>query len=184
MGICRAVTGKAVFLDRDGVINRAIVRHGRPYPPKGVSELEILPGVPEALRALKSNGFDLFVVTNQPDVARGTTKREDVEAINDWLKQKLPLDEVLTCFHDDSAHCECRKPRPGFMNMMARERGIDLVKSFLVGDRWRDIEAGYAAGCRTIFLDYSYDEPRPLKQANHVCKTLYEAALWIKTVST
>jgi D-glycero-D-manno-heptose 1,7-bisphosphate phosphatase len=184
MGIGRAMNCKAVFLDRDGVITRAIVRQGRPYPPKDLRELEILPGVAESLWALRLAGYDLIVVTNQPDVARGTMKRELVDAFNDRLKRELPLDEILTCFHDDAANCVCRKPKPGFMHMMERDRGIDLANSFLVGDRWRDIEAGCAAGCRTIFLDYHYDEPRPLEQADHVCSTLAEAALWIQTASS
>jgi D-glycero-D-manno-heptose 1,7-bisphosphate phosphatase len=176
------VTRRAVFLDRDGVLNRAFVREGKPYPPKDLSELEILPQVPEALQALKAEGFDLIVVTNQPDVGRGTTKREVVDAINDYLRAKLPLDEVVTCFHDGSDNCDCRKPKPGMLLRMQRERGIDLGKSFLVGDRWRDIDAGIAAGCNTIFLDYGYSERNPAAQADHVCKTLFQAAAWIKAM--
>jgi D-glycero-D-manno-heptose 1,7-bisphosphate phosphatase len=174
------VTRKAIFLDRDGVINRAFVRNGRPYPPKDLSELEILPQVSDALQALKAEGYDLIVVTNQPDVARGTVKRDVVDAINNRLLAALPLDRVVTCFHDDKDNCECRKPKPGMMRMMERERGIDLSRSFMVGDRSRDIEAGIAAGCKTVFLDYGYAEPSPASQADYVCYTLLEAAVWIK----
>jgi len=166
-------------MDRDGVINRAIVRGGLPYPPGSLAELEVLPMVPEALAMLKSAGFDLVVVTNQPDVARGTTTRAAVEAMHVRLKADLPLDEVLACFHDDKENCDCRKPRPGLLRLMERTRDIDLSQSFMVGDRWRDIDAGVAAGCRTVLLDYGYSEPSPRGRASHVCKTLFEAAQWI-----
>lgn len=150
----------AVYLDRDGVINRAIVREGKPYAPASLAELEILPGVPEALIALKEAGYWLLVVTNQPDVARGAAPRAVVDSMHDWLKSKLPLDAVLTCFHDGD-QCDCRKPKPGLLLGAAREFCIDLSGSFMVGDRWRDIEAGKIAGCQTVFIDYGYDEKRP-----------------------
>jgi D-glycero-D-manno-heptose 1,7-bisphosphate phosphatase len=175
---------RAVFLDRDGVINRAFVRDGRPYPPKDVTELEILPQVLEALQALKADGFALIVVTNQPDVGRGTCSRDVVDAINDRLMTELPLDEVVTCFHNDTENCNCRKPKPGMLRMMEKQRNIDLSQSFVVGDRWRDIEAGIAAGCRTVFLDYGYAERNPAAQADYVCKTLYQAADWIKAAAS
>lgn len=177
------MTRRAVFLDRDGIINRAFLRDGRPYPPRDLSELEILPHVPEALQALKAAGFDLIVVTNQPDVARGTVTRDAVEAIHNRLLAELPLDRVAACFHDDQDACDCRKPKPGMLRMMAKERGIDLSRSFMVGDRSRDIEAGIAAGCKTIFIDYGYAEPSPAAKANYVCRTLFEAAAWIKANS-
>jgi D-glycero-D-manno-heptose 1,7-bisphosphate phosphatase len=164
------------------VLNRAFVRNGRPYPPKDLSELQILPQVPEALQMLKAVGFDLIVVTNQPDVARGTTKYEVVDAINNRLQTELSLDEVVACFHDDGDDCDCRKPKPGMLLRMEKERGIDLRRSFLVGDRWRDIEAGIAAGCKTIFLDHGYSERNPAAQADYVCKTLFQAVAWIKAM--
>jgi D-glycero-D-manno-heptose 1,7-bisphosphate phosphatase len=152
---------RAVFLDRDGVINRAIVRGRRPYPPSSLAELEVLPGVPEALRALKSAGYQLVVVTNQPDVARGTTPQAVVDSIHAWLTSFLPLDAVFTCLHDDHDQCDCRKPQPGLIARAVRELDIDRAASYLIGDRWRDIEAGRRAGCRTFFVDHDYDEPRP-----------------------
>jgi D-glycero-D-manno-heptose 1,7-bisphosphate phosphatase len=173
------MNGRAVFLDRDGVLNRAFVRDGKPYPPRNLSELEILPGVPTALRRLRDAAFDLIVLTNQPDVVRGKARLADVEAINARLKGDLDLDEVLSCFHDDKDKCLCRKPRPGFMFQMRDQRGVDLALSFMVGDRWRDLEAGRNAGCRTVFIDYHYDEPRPLHLADHVCASLSEAVEWI-----
>jgi len=156
------MTRAAVFLDRDGVINRAIVRHGSPHPPALPEDLEILPQVPEALRALKSQGYVLIVVTNQPDVARGTATRESVNGIHERLRGALELDAILACYHDDTDDCGCRKPRPGLLLQAADQFGIDLRSSFMVGDRWRDVEAGRRAGCRTFFIDYGYDEQPPL----------------------
>ncbi|GAB7521222.1 D-glycero-alpha-D-manno-heptose-1,7-bisphosphate 7-phosphatase [Paraburkholderia sp. 2C] len=152
---------RAVFLDRDGVINRAVVRDGKPFPPASVDETEILPGVAEALESLRDAGFLLIVVTNQPDVARGTTSKASVEAINAYLNAQLALDEFRTCYHDSADQCECRKPRPGSLLAAAAEHSIDLARSYMVGDRWRDIEAGERAGCKTVFIDYGYDEKRP-----------------------
>lgn len=151
----------AVFLDRDGVINRPVIREGKPYPPASLEELEILPGVLDALAALSEAGYWLIVVTNQPDVARGSMPRALVDSINAWLQSELPLDAVLTCFHDGVDQCDCRKPKPGLLLTAARNFGIDLPASFMVGDRWRDVEAGRRAGCRTFFIDYGYDEKQP-----------------------
>ena len=152
---------QAVFLDRDGVINRPVVRAGRPYPPANLDEFEILPGVREACQVLKKLGFLLVVVTNQPDVGRGTRAREAVETIHTWMLQQLPIDYVMTCFHAGAAYgdpCECRKPRPGMLFQAAEALKIDLAQSFMIGDRWRDIDCGFNAGCKTIFIDWGYEE--------------------------
>ncbi len=175
MGIRGSLTFRAVFLDRDGVINKSMVRSGKPYPPKNLTELEILPGVPEALQRLKKAGFALIVVSNQPDVARGTISRVDVEAINGALGRALPIDEFRVCYHDSGDRCSCRKPNPGMLLDAARERGLNLAESAMVGDRWADIEAGKRAGCKTYFIDYGYDEKRP-ETYNYLVKSLWEAA--------
>jgi D-glycero-D-manno-heptose 1,7-bisphosphate phosphatase len=166
---------KAVFLDRDGVINRAVVRDGKPYPPADLSETEILPGVEDALLDLKAANYLLIVITNQPDVARGTTARETVDGINAFLGSRLPIDEFRTCYHDSGDGCDCRKPLPGSILSAAQKYGIDLSASFMVGDRWRDIEAGQNAGCRTIFIDYGYNEKQPATEVRRV-SSLKEAA--------
>lgn len=173
----------AVFLDRDGVINAAIVRDGKPYPPDSAEALEILPGVDRALAELRAAGYVLVVVTNQPDVARGKQRREEVDAIHAKLNAALPLDAVYCCFHDDAEHCHCRKPAPGMMLDAARDLGLDLPRSYLVGDRWRDTEAGVAAGCRTVFIDRGYAERRPVV-FDAVHGSLPEAAAWILTQGT
>ena len=165
---------KAVFLDRDGVINRAIVRDGKPYPPCSLSELEILPGVTDALNSLHKAKWLLIVVTNQPDVSRGITRQADVEEINQYLHKCLPIDEILSCYHDSIDACNCRKPMPGALLSAAVAHSIDLQLSYMVGDRWRDTEAGERAGCKTIFLDYGYKEKQP-KKFNHRVRSLAEA---------
>jgi D-glycero-D-manno-heptose 1,7-bisphosphate phosphatase len=167
----------AVFLDRDGVINRALTRDGKPYPPASLAEFEILPGVPEACAKLNQAGFLLVVATNQPDVGRGTTSQQTVEAIHDYIRRKLPIDRVEACYHPGkgASECDCRKPKPGMLLRAARELGIDLSRSFMVGDRWRDIDAGRAAGVTTILIDYGYSEE--LRQPpHHRAGSLLEAA--------
>lgn len=152
---------RAIFLDRDGVINRAFVRDGRPYPPSCLSEVEILPKVEAALNNLKAAGYLLIVVTNQPDVATGKTSKFIVNQINEFLGNSLPLDEIRTCFHEDKDRCNCRKPAPGSLLEAASKFQIDLQLSYMIGDRWRDIEAGAAAGCKTFFINYGYQEKQP-----------------------
>jgi D-glycero-D-manno-heptose 1,7-bisphosphate phosphatase len=171
-----AVTRPAVFLDRDGVINRALVRQGKPYPPTSADDLEILAGVPEALQRLKVAGYALIVVTNQPDIARGSTSMAEVERINARLRTLLPLDEIRMCPHDDADRCVCRKPKPG---LLLQEPAHDMPASAMVGDRWRDIEAGQAAGCgATILIDYGYEEPTRATPTVRV-RSLGEAADWL-----
>jgi D-glycero-D-manno-heptose 1,7-bisphosphate phosphatase len=166
---------KAVFLDRDGVINAAKIINGKPYPPKDIRELKILPGVFEALNDLHRKEYILLVVTNQPDVARGTTLKIDVELINNALKKSLPIDDFFTCYHDDRDKCICRKPSPGNILLAANKFKIDLAQSYLIGDRWRDIESGISAGCKTIFIDYNYNEKKP-SFYDHKTTSLLEAA--------
>jgi D-glycero-D-manno-heptose 1,7-bisphosphate phosphatase len=175
------VLGRAVFLDRDGVINEAVVRNGKPYPPGSVEELVLVPGAAQALADLKAAGFRLLVITNQPDVARGQQSWEAVEAINARLMETLPLDQIYTCYHDNKDGCECRKPSPGLILQGAREWQVDPTSSFLVGDRWKDIEAGHRANCTTILIERGYNEqPNQLARDPHYCVTsLLEATALI-----
>lgn len=148
----------AVFLDRDGVLNRAFPEGASTRPPRSLAELEVLPEVEQALAALVAGGFVLVGVTNQPDVARGTTERGLVESLNAELCERLPLRAILSCFHDDQQACNCRKPRPGLLFEGARLFSLALGESYLIGDRWSDVVAGQAAGCVALLLDGPFSQ--------------------------
>ena len=154
---------RAVFLDRDGVINRPVVRDGLPYPPNTVEEFNIYDDVPAGCARLKAAGFLLVVATNQPDVGRGTQSRETVEAIHAAMRAALPeIDRVEVSYDpggsSGSPDAPRRKPRPGMLLDAADALRISLPESYMVGDRWRDIDCGHAAGCTTIFIDRGYQE--------------------------
>jgi D-glycero-D-manno-heptose 1,7-bisphosphate phosphatase len=169
---------RAVFLDRDGVLNAPVIRDGKPHPPAALEEVRVLQGVAQATKMLHEAGLLLAVISNQPDVARGTQQRANVEAINNWLGTQLPLDRFDVCYHDDADDCDCRKPKPGLILRSARSLDADLATSFVVGDRWRDIEAGKAAGCSSIWIDWGYAEKAPTAQ-DFRATSLLDAAEWI-----
>jgi len=170
------MTSRTVFLDRDGVLNRSEVRGGKPYPPLSAESVEVFPDAADALDRLKAAGYRLIVVTNQPDVARGDQRKEIVEAIHRRLAAQLPLDEVRVCYHDDADRCDCRKPNPG---LLLRPPRPDLAQSVIVGDRWRDIQAGRRAGLRaTVLIDRGYAESMVVEPDARVA-SLSEAVDWI-----
>lgn len=169
---------RAVFLDRDGVINANLERDGRPVAPTTIAEFRILPGVDDAMHRLKERGYLIVVITNQPDVANGLTERATVEAMHEIIRTRLPVDDIKVCFHNDAAGCACRKPKPGLILTAAAEHGIDLARSYVVGDRWRDVAAGRAAGCSTIFIDYGYKQDGA-NCPDKVAESLPEAAAFI-----
>lgn len=174
---------RAIFLDRDGVLNHPVVREGKSYPPARVEDLQIYEGLQDPLQRLKDRGFVLIVVTNQPDVARGTTPRATVESINDAIAREIPaIDKFMVCFHDNGDGCDCRKPRPGMLMAGAAEFDVDLSRSYMVGDRRGDVEAGIAAGSHTIFVDRSYREPPPTNYDYKVSST-HEALKIIESES-
>ena len=156
------VTRRAVFLDRDGVINRAVVRNGKPHPPSSPTDFKLYDDVVNGCARLKTASFLLVVITNQPDVGRGTQSREAVEAMHLKLQSALPsVDRIEICYHGGERYgqpCDCRKPRPGLILRAATELNIDLKESYVIGDRWRDIDCARAAGCRAIFIDRGYKE--------------------------
>jgi D-glycero-D-manno-heptose 1,7-bisphosphate phosphatase len=168
----------AVFLDRDGVLVKAYAGSGAPRSASTLDELELLPDAAEACTELKEAGYTLVVVTNQPEIARGTLDPDTVARQNDALRDALPLDEVVVCPHDDADGCECRKPKPGMLLGAGERLGLDLEASFMVGDRWRDVEAGRSAGCRVVFVDHGYDE-RLLSAPDAIVPGVGAAARWI-----
>jgi len=169
---------RAVFLDRDGVINRTYVKDGVAYPPSSVHDFELLPGAEAACRRLRSAGFLLIVVTNQPDVARGKTTRAVVEQLNEIVKNYVLIDHIMTCFHDDADCCVCRKPKPGMLLEAAAVFSIDLPRSYMIGDRWKDVAAGREAGCSTILI-ISQCADDQIVEPDHRADSLLSAADWI-----
>lgn len=145
----------AIFLDRDGVIVESRAAPGEPTPPASVDDVAFPAGVGAALDAFRAAGYSLVVVTNQPDVARGSTTQAQVDAVNGALRLALPLDAIYTCPHDGS-DCLCRKPRPGMLLDATRDLDLDLGRSWMIGDRWVDIAAGRAAGVPTVLIDRTY----------------------------
>lgn len=168
---------KAVFLDRDGVLNKCPAENGKPYPPRDAQSMEFFPDAAPALQRLRKEGFLLVCCTNQPDVARGARTIENVEAMNAKTLAELPLDGLYVCLHDNVDNCCCRKPKPGMLLQAAADLNIELGSSFMIGDRAGDIGAGAAAGCRTIFIERGWREPKP--DADFSCATLEEAVDWI-----
>ncbi len=169
----------AVFLDRDGVLVRSIVRDGKPYAARNMDEFSLYPTAEAACRDLRRHGFTLVVVTNQPDVGNGLVEKTTVEEMNLVLGEALPVAAIKACYHAQTDGCDCRKPKPGMLLDAARELDIDLTASFMVGDRWSDIAAGAAAGCRTVFIDHGYGERQPDNQ-DFTARSLPEAVAYLR----
>ena len=170
---------KAVFLDRDGVVNKAFIRNGLPTSPISLNELEILPGVKESILKLKKLNYICLLVTNQPDVSRGKIEKKTVIEMNNFLKKEIKLDDIFVCYHDDKDNCKCRKPKPGMIIQASKKWDIDVRKSFMIGDRWRDIQAGINAGCKTFFIDNNYNEDK-LVEASYTSANLLGAVIIIE----
>lgn len=164
---------RAIFLDRDGVINRVIMKEGKPYSPRNRSDFLFTDGIREVLARLKGEGFLLIVVTNQPDISRGSITWAELNAIHDLIRRELPVDDIIVCPHDNDDDCDCRKPKPGMIVESARKWGIDIESSFLIGDTWKDMEAGQKAGCKTILLDAPYNQDvQGDYRIQDICETL------------
>ena len=177
MGISSKIKNKAVFFDRDGVINKSVIVNGKPYPPSSLDELVLVDGVMEGIEHLKKKGYKIFIVTNQPDVGRGKTKVETVRAIHKYLENNLAIDEVYCCYHGSDEECTCRKPKPGMILDAFLKWNIDPVQSYMIGDRWRDIEAGNNAGIKSLLVDYNYEEKKATPYFS--CKSTREAIQFI-----
>ncbi len=151
---------KAVFLDRDGVINH-VVNHkeiNKPSSPWQIAEFKLIDGIKNPLDELKKMGFFLFVISNQPDIARGRIKKGTTEKINKIILEKFPIKEIIVCPHDDSDNCNCRKPKPGMITKLSKKWNVDLKKSYLIGDSWKDTEAAENAGIKSIIINKTYNQ--------------------------
>lgn len=163
-----------IFLDRDGVLNKSIIREGKPYPPRDFKEFEWIPGVIEQCLNLKKAGYLLVVVTNQPDITSKLTNWKTVHQIHAELLKQVPFNAIKVCtdLEESSFH---KKPNPGMLLEAAQELNIDLIRSWMIGDRWRDIEAGKNAGCKTIWINCGYQERVPEKP-DYTAQSMKEAA--------
>jgi D-glycero-D-manno-heptose 1,7-bisphosphate phosphatase len=164
----------AVYLDRDGVLVESLLHNGKPHAPTCFEDFAIISEAYDAVLRLHQAGYALIVVTNQPDVGNGFVERAVVERMNERLSAELPLDAIKVCYHAQSEECRCRKPAPGMLIEAAQEFGLDPASSYMIGDRWSDIDAGHAAGCATIFIDRGYDPPRTV-QPDFIVLSLAEA---------
>ena len=178
----RTIKNKAIFFDRDGVLNEVKLIQNKPHPPQIVDELVFMSNARNSILKLKKKGFYLLCVTNQPDYERGKQKKEIIEEFNEKVKTFFCLDEIFTCWHSKDGICNCRKPLPGLINTASSIYNIDKSKSYLIGDRKKDIISGLKAGCKTIFIDYNYNEEKPLK-ANYFANSTIDAVQWILTES-
>jgi len=163
---------KAIFLDRDGIVNKSIVREGKPYSPKDLNEFEFAEDI-EEIKNLEDD-FLIFIFTNQPEIARGKQSQENVEQIHKYICNMLPIKKIYTCPHDNLNNCDCRKPKSGMIFQAQKEFDLDLKNSWVIGDRWKDIDSGANAACRTIFVDYNYDEKLNCKPT-YIVKSIIEA---------
>ena len=153
------IKNKAIFLDRDGVINEVVFHESdKPSSPWTFSEFKLLPGIKEPLEEFKKMGFLLFIISNQPDISRGFIEKGITEKISKIIYDNFPIKEILICPHDDHHYCNCRKPKPGMIFELSKKYDIDIKKSFLIGDNWKDTEAGQKAGCKTIIINTKYNK--------------------------
>ena len=163
---------KAVFLDRDGVLNKPNIIDGKPYAPKKVKDFIIYSEAYEVLNNLKNNLYKIIVVTNQKDVGKGITSMKVLNTMHNKLKSFLPIDDIKVCICVDE--CDCYKPNPGMILEAQKEWKIDIEKSYIIGDSWRDIGAGINAGCKTILIDRKYNMPMVYKP-DYIVYSLKEA---------
>ena len=164
---------KAVFLDRDGVLNECFVKNGKPYPPKTFKEFKTFTFLQDVLFNFKNKGYLTIVVTNQPDPARGKLSKKNIMGMHEFLLENYAIDDIFVCWHANDGECFCRKPLPGMLIEASEKYKINLKKSYLIGDRWRDIDAGNSVGCKTIFIDYKYNEKLNSKP-KYLVKSLLE----------
>jgi D-glycero-D-manno-heptose 1,7-bisphosphate phosphatase len=170
-----AGTARAVFLDRDGVLVVPEFRNGRSFAPRRLADFRLYPQAFHWLARIKEAGFGLVVVTNQPDVGAGLIERHVIEEMHRRLAEALPVDAIEACYHRQEEGCDCRKPRPGMLRRAADRLSLDCRRSFMIGDRASDVEAGRSVGCTTIFIDLGYAD-ECAQRADFIVSSLGEAA--------
>ena len=166
---------RAVFLDRDGVLVVPEFRDGRSFAPRRLADFRLYDQADYWLGRMKDAGFRLVVVTNQPDVGSGLVELTVVEEMHRRLAEALPVDAIEACYHQRGDGCDCRKPKPGMLQRAAERLSLNCARSFMIGDRAGDVEAGRAAGCTTIFIDLGYVDERP-ERPDFTVSSLDEAA--------
>jgi len=149
---------RAIFLDRDGVINNVIIKEGKAFSPRKFEDFELVDGIKNVLERFKTEGLLNIIVTNQPDIARGLMKKEELQKMHNLIRENLPVNDIFVCTHDDADNCNCRKPKAGMLFEAVKKWDIDLSESFMIGDSWKDIEAGRNAGCTTVLIDSPYNK--------------------------
>ena len=164
---------RAVFLDRDGVVNEVVFRNGEVASPRSLEEFTWTEDIQKAINQLKSASFLVFIITNQPDIARKKMDPLFLDQVSKLIHQELPIDEIVVCPHDNQDNCPCRKPKPGMILTLAQKWNIDLSQSFLIGDSWKDMSAGKAANCKTILIqrDYNLETEADFKVKNMASAT-------------
>jgi D-glycero-D-manno-heptose 1,7-bisphosphate phosphatase len=164
------------------VVNSSIIKENKPFSPRTLDQVQILPNVVKSINLLKKAGLPVIIITNQPDVSKGLMKYSSLQLINNQIKRLTGIDRIYSCIHLDRHECECRKPKIGMIRSAANDFNLDLKSSFLVGDRWKDIEAGQLAGCKCFFIDYGYNEKKPVLPFTKVNSLLEAAVLILKEV--
>ena len=170
----------AIFLDRDGVINFTKIIRGKPYAPKYYKDFRIFSNTEKCLNSIKQMGFLAIVITNQPDIGNKKTSHLEVKKMHDKLYSLKTIDKIYVCPHSQLENCVCRKPSPYLFFSAKKEFNIDMKKSWMIGDRYTDIQAGNVAGLKTIFIDRKYKETLNKQISCKKVNSLIEAINYIK----
>jgi len=171
-------SNRAIFLDRDGVIIKAPTINNKPKSIKKLNELTFIKGIITFCRYYKKKNYFLIMVTNQPEVKRKKNTKRNIIQINNFIQKKLKLDKVYVCYSDNEKSFD-RKPNPGMVLKSKSKYKLNLKKSFIVGDRWRDIGVAHKTGCISILIDRNYDEKMIFKP-NYVVKKIKDIYKIIK----
>ena len=165
---------KAIFFDRDGVLVTSIIKNRKPFAVKKVADFKIYKNASNLINKVVNKGYKIFIITNQPDVEKSSITLKVLNKMHKKLSKKIKVDKIFTCIHKPETNCKCRKPSPFMIKKATKIYNINLKKSFVIGDRKSDIESGFKAGCKTIFIDRNYKEKKPSKQ-NYTVKNLSSA---------